>query len=99
MSEGLRPCPFCGAAGELRRNAGDVYFVKCTHCGARTRSHTANENGAIAGWNKRWMHAGICLDCLYFDETVGHDDMHRCALTSRARGWNDFCSRFEAREG
>lgn len=49
----LKPCPFCGAPAEMKETSGHDYFVKCTGCGARTRNHQENQNGAVERWNRR----------------------------------------------
>lgn len=53
MREPLKPCPFCGGEPELWHNKAWDYVVRCTSCGARTRQHHENENGAMMAWNRR----------------------------------------------
>ena len=64
MSEKLKPCPFCGGAGEIVRKVTEsltvFYFVQCLDCGA-TGSMEGQEpdspvvgiTDAVAAWNRR----------------------------------------------
>lgn len=66
MTLDLRPCPFCGAAGEALREVeiAEGRFVTCDRCGAwgplAYRSASATEAGlvrrAIELWNSRYPH-------------------------------------------
>ena len=65
MSEGLRPCPFCGGDAKLDHYAGDRYagevtlsFIRCKKCGAITYKYRmstdySSDEKAIEAWNRR----------------------------------------------
>ena len=61
MSEGLKPCPFCGGKSELISDdfiagdetyVGEIYSVQCCNCIACTKWDASSDN-AIAAWNRR----------------------------------------------
>lgn len=100
MSGDLKPCPFCGASAELKEDARHNFYVKCIHCGARTKfcNENENENGAVMIWNSRpFEQVRLCRDCRYYSKLV-YNQMHRCSRTSRLTCSIDWCSRFETRE-
>lgn len=64
MTETLKPCPFCGGSGDIRRSIdvddfGTFYSVKCNNCGAQAKEHFAAETcpeffaGVRESWNTR----------------------------------------------
>ena len=61
MSEGLKPCPFCGGEAALAIDefiardetyVGKIYSVQCCNCIACTKWDASSDN-AIAAWNRR----------------------------------------------
>ena len=62
MSEKLKPCPFCGGRGKLRRWHGFMFFVflhgrtyysvRCNSCDCETVSST-DRQFVIDRWNRR----------------------------------------------
>ena len=61
MSEELKPCPFCGGSGTMRKTR-DVYgtfcYAECLECGAIARgvysmSDERAESSAAKRWNRR----------------------------------------------
>jgi Lar family restriction alleviation protein len=60
IMEEIKPCPFCGTAGEARielqepspDSDNDWYEVRCDYCGARGGESLSKE-GAVREWNKR----------------------------------------------
>lgn len=47
----LKPCPFCGGAGEIKYQFGN-WYVKCKVCHVWTNL-METENAAILLWNRR----------------------------------------------
>ena len=57
MSEGLKPCPFCGQTERLHK--GDTGYGITVYCECRNSTRTYHsEEQAIAAWNRR---AGIAV--------------------------------------
>ncbi|MFS8367812.1 Lar family restriction alleviation protein [Acetobacter oryzifermentans] len=55
MSEGLKPCPFCGATNGFyigKPWEGGNYRVSCTKCWCASGGY-ADEQSAITAWNTR----------------------------------------------
>ena len=57
MSE-LKPCPFCGGKAEIvevtRHVTNNRIVVKCSRCGASTRTFSDNKSEyAIDAWERR----------------------------------------------
>lgn len=62
MSEGLKPCPFCGSKAQVQSHCG-CYYVKCNDCNAsggvvqeQVYSGSYDDilaNEAIDKWNRR----------------------------------------------
>lgn len=69
MSKDLKPCPFCGGKGKIKREMENDYwfdvpvtiihvFVKCKKCGAISKKFKISEKyitaeKAIEAWNRR----------------------------------------------
>lgn len=92
----LKPCPFCGAPAEIRETSGHDYFVKCTGCGARTRNHQENQNGAVERWNRRKevRPERVCMTCSRFSSS---GDLPYCTWVHQKRDPLEFCSRWEGK--
>lgn len=51
----LKPCPFCGAASEIRSGSSTKPYVRCKSCGCRTGSYArGREADAVEAWNTRY---------------------------------------------
>ena len=59
MKEELKPCPFCGAAGEtiLLQDLYKPCYVICRNCGARIEDRRREQ--VVKLWNRR---ANVCFD-------------------------------------
>lgn len=55
MSEGLKPCPFCGHDASVFGVVG-IMKVLCSNCGASTGPRLSLQ-GAIEDWNRRAIDA------------------------------------------
>ena len=54
MTEGLKPCPFCGSRN-IRQHSQypmQIWSVKCRDCGGKMQRAGSQEQ-AIAAWNRR----------------------------------------------
>ena len=69
MTEGLRPCPYCGS-----RSVGDAgiwrHVIKCHRCGSRSAPFS-EWNEAVRAWNTRTLspkqkHADELFDALWY---------------------------------
>lgn len=60
MSEGLKPCPFCGEEAELMRD-GRYYQVECDNCGA-SGCQSEPQEWVIDQWNSRPASDSISLE-------------------------------------
>jgi len=56
-SDELKPCPFCGAEGKLKRHIyhelDDTFGVICSACEAQTSQFFIERDDAIEAWNRR----------------------------------------------
>ena len=51
MSEGLKPCPFCGQEPLVERMRGGGQMIRCFKCGIFFGTFT--EESATDAWNRR----------------------------------------------
>ncbi len=81
----LLPCPFCGAAAELRDWDWPYvrYQARCSECSAGPSSRLASREVAIAAWNTRTSPpaadyvAGLEAACRFADEVSRNLGWHR----------------------
>lgn len=52
MTNELKPCPFCGGAGDQVKTDINYNVVMCTKCHCETSGYTGKESAIIA-WNRR----------------------------------------------
>lgn len=75
MSEGLRPCPFCGheaKAKGMKKGGRRVAYVQCRVCNARSAVYEGEVDEvyadlareAAAAWNRRAIHRGKNADAV-----------------------------------
>lgn len=63
MSEGLKPCPFCGGCASIRCKTREYAYARCTRCGAESE-HLPDKAHAAAAWNLRTDHLAYARSIL-----------------------------------
>ena len=90
MSEKLKPCPFCGGAGDVELSDSRGFRVRCKGCGASMELVHPTQADAWRRWNHR-VAGPQCASCTFFRFAEGFDF---CDLIHQVRKPEDFCSKW-----